>query len=223
MASTTDHGLPGIYNSTLNTIPDGKGGALAVDVNQRIILGTGTANIGSITVSEITPGTGATNLGKAEGSDHTTGDVGIQILAVRRDTVASSGANGDYVTINQDANGNEWVTLGTSLRGEDFTYNVTKTQTRATYTVPLTASGLVFTGAGQLIGFTINSCGAGATLKIWDNTSASTTVFLDTMTFTAAEAQGPKIYALPGANQLLNGCYFTITGTMSVTPHWNQA
>lgn len=51
MPTTTDHGLPGVYNSTLNTVPDGKGGALAIDENQRVILGTGTANIGSVIVS----------------------------------------------------------------------------------------------------------------------------------------------------------------------------
>jgi hypothetical protein len=48
MPTTTDHGFPGIYNSTLNTVPDGKGGALAIDSNQRLILGTGTAVIGSV-------------------------------------------------------------------------------------------------------------------------------------------------------------------------------
>ena len=138
-------------------------------------------------------------------------------------TTPGTRTNGQGGPTLSDALGNLLTTLNTAIRGEDWVFNLLKVQTRATYTVPLTASGLVFTGAGQLIGFTINSCGAGATLKIWDNTSAATTVFLDTMTFTAAEAQGPKVYTLPGANQLLNGCYFTISGTMSVTPHWNQS
>lgn len=33
----TNHGLPGIYNATPVTVPDGKGSALAVDANGRLI------------------------------------------------------------------------------------------------------------------------------------------------------------------------------------------
>lgn len=132
--------------------------------------------------------------------------------------------NGQGGPLQSNANGDLNSTLNTYLRGEDPTFNVLKTQTRGTYTVPLTASALVFTGPGQLMGFIINSCAAGATLKIWDNTSAATTVVCDTMTFTAAEAQGPKVVMFPAAIQLNTGCYFTIAvAAMSVTPIWNQS
>jgi hypothetical protein len=86
----------------------------------------------------------------------------------------------------------------------------------------MTASGLVFTGPGQFMGYIVNSCGAGATVKVWDSLTGATTVFMDTQTFTAAEAQGPKVIALPAAVQLGTGCYITITGTISLTPIWNQ-
>lgn len=58
---------------------------------------SGTWNIGAISTS-VTPGTAAVNLGKAEDAGHTTGDVGVMALGVRRDgnAVASSGTSVDY-------------------------------------------------------------------------------------------------------------------------------
>lgn len=58
-----------------------------------------TANLGTI-------GTGATNLGKAEDAAHTSGDVGVEMLAVRQDTAAAlAGTDGDYAPLEVDANG----------------------------------------------------------------------------------------------------------------------
>jgi hypothetical protein len=120
-----------------------------------------------------------------------------------------------------DSLGNLNQNLYTKIAGEDLTNDVMKVQVQATYTVPLTASALVKTGAGQLFGLVVNSCAAGATIKVWDNTSAATTVLLDTITFTAAVAQGPSIIALP-AVKFTTGCYITIAvAAMSVTPLWN--
>lgn len=128
--------------------------------------------------------------------------------------------DGDVGALQLDVQGNLQVNQYTKLAGEDLVNDIMKTQEQGTYTVPLTASALVKAGAGQLLGFVVNSCNAGATLKIWDNTSAATTVMFDTMTFTLAEAQGPKIFRLP-AVKFTTGCYFTISGTISVTPIWN--
>ena len=46
-------------------------------------------DIGDVDVISVTPGTGASNLGKAEDSAHTTGDVGVMGLGVRKDTATS--------------------------------------------------------------------------------------------------------------------------------------
>lgn len=63
-------------------------------------------------VNAIVPGVGATNLGKAEDAVHSSGDVGVQVLAVRRDTLASStSANGDYATFSVDSVGALWTRL----------------------------------------------------------------------------------------------------------------
>jgi hypothetical protein len=46
-----------------------------------------------------------TGLAKAEDTAHVTGDMGIQLLAVRSDTAAAIAANGDYIPLIVDATG----------------------------------------------------------------------------------------------------------------------
>jgi hypothetical protein len=53
----------------------------------------------TVSISQVTPGTGATDLGKAEDAIHASGDVGVQMLGVRRDTLAAGAANGDYESL----------------------------------------------------------------------------------------------------------------------------
>lgn len=66
---------------------------------------------GSIAVSSVTPGVGATNLGKAEDAAHTSGQTGVAILGVRRDTpIVGSDTDGDYSTINLDSSGRVYTT-----------------------------------------------------------------------------------------------------------------
>lgn len=76
----------------------------------------------------------------------------------------------------------------------------------------LTASALVKTGPGILVGMYVNSTSAG-TIKFWDNTSAATTVINNTIT--------PAIgyHNLGGANFSI-GLYATIGGTLDVTLYY---
>lgn len=63
-------------------------------------------DIGDVDVTSVTPGTTATSLGKAEDAGHSTGDVGVMVLAVRKDTIAvSSGTTGDYEPLQTDESG----------------------------------------------------------------------------------------------------------------------
>lgn len=79
--------------------------AIPVTDNSGSLTVDGTVAVSSISTS-VTPGTGATNLGKAEDAAHSSADVGVMILSKRTDTAASSaGTDGDYATINTDANG----------------------------------------------------------------------------------------------------------------------
>jgi hypothetical protein len=71
-----------------------------------------------------------------------------------------------------------------------------------------TASALIKTGDGHLLGIFVNS--GTPTIKVWDNTSAATTVMFNTFQTVAA-----TWYPLPA--HFKTGCYVTITGTADIT------
>lgn len=84
---------------------------LAGNLNVAVIpaLPAGDNNIGNVDVLSVIPGVGASELGKAEDAPHATGDVGVQLLAVRTDTPANrSGLDGDYEPL-QVSGGRLWT------------------------------------------------------------------------------------------------------------------
>ncbi len=88
---TSKHTLVGgIYQSTPQTVTDGRTAPIQVDSS------------GNVKVTVASGGVA----GKAEDAAHVSGDEGIVMLAVRRDTAAvGSGTDGDYSTINVNASG----------------------------------------------------------------------------------------------------------------------
>jgi hypothetical protein len=81
-----------------------------------LALPAGTNNIGDIDVLTVITGTGATNLGKAEDAVHASGDTGVAVWAVRRNTATSgTSADGDYASLNVDTNGLLWTNVGAAL------------------------------------------------------------------------------------------------------------
>jgi len=72
----------------------------------------GVASPADVIVSEIVPGTGATNLGKEEDAVHASGDVGVEMLAVRNDDLGAvlAGADGDYAPLAVCEHGGVYVT-----------------------------------------------------------------------------------------------------------------
>jgi len=77
----------------------------------------------------------------------------------------------------------------------------------------LSASGLVRTGPGQLLGIFVASASATPTIKVWDNTSAATTILVNTFTPNAA-----TFYPIPAV--FGTGLYVTISGTVDCTVMW---
>ena len=75
----------------------------------------------------------------------------------------------------------------------------------------LTASGLVKTGAGVVAGIVVNSH-TGGTIKLWDNTSAATTVIANTITLGVGERFVPFYNATFDV-----GLFVTIGGTADIT------
>lgn len=108
-----------------------------------------------------------------------------------------------------DANGNLKVTQATAL--SKLIDSIT-TRPEATTYVNLTASALIRTGSGILVGMYVNSTSSG-TIKFWDNTSAATTVINNTIT--------PAIgYHNLGGTAFATGLYATIASTLDVTLYY---
>ena len=120
-------------------------------------------DIGDVDITSIIPGTGATNLGKAEDAVHTTGDTGVAIWAKRTDTPASSGANGDYVTINSDASG--------------YLYTIPRSSGSTGAAPPDRASYSAGLGSGATGGF-LTGIPVSDTFKSVSVTSATTTLLI---------------------------------------------
>ena len=77
----------------------------------------------------------------------------------------------------------------------------------------ISTSTLIRTGAGQLLGIFVASASATPTIKVWDNTSAATTVIVNTFTPVAG-----TFYPIPA--NFSTGLYVTIGGTVDCTVFW---
>lgn len=95
---------------------DNRTGEMRVAVVGAVTLPTGAAtaarqDTGNTSLSSIDGklSAGATNFGKAEDGAHASGETGVFVLGVRRDAVTSGAADGDYVSLNIDANGHLYV------------------------------------------------------------------------------------------------------------------
>lgn len=75
----------------------------------------------------------------------------------------------------------------------------------------LTASGLVKTGSGYVMGIIIHSNSSG-TIKLWDNTSAAGTVLDNTMTLGVDERFIPLF-----GKSFSTGLYVTVGGTADIS------
>jgi hypothetical protein len=76
--------------------------------------GTDTLAVNADGSLNVTVTGGAANTQFAEDTAHASGDIGTEMLAVRRDTpVSGVSADGDYATLNVDANGRLYVQTGT--------------------------------------------------------------------------------------------------------------
>ncbi len=136
-------------------------------------LPAGTNNIGDVDVLSVIPGTGATNLGKAEDAAHTSGDVGIMSLAVRKDTATSMAAADDYHPLEVDSVGNAWVSLGTKIDKVNDSISVfsnTVADGTGTPTVPITDAA----GHTQVDVLSITAGTAGAVLSLASSAARTT-------------------------------------------------
>jgi len=79
----------------------------------------------------------------------------------------------------------------------------------------ITSDTLVAGGKGSLLGIFVASASASPTIKIWDNTSAATTVIVNTFTPVAG-----TFYPLPF--DFGTGLYVDVGGTLDITVCWRR-
>lgn len=79
------------------------------------------------------------------------------------------------------------------------------------------ASALIASGSGTIAGVIVNSHTSG-TLKLWDSTSASGLVIMNTFTFPA----GSGVYKFPDDINFNTGLFATVGGTLDYTIIFNE-
>jgi hypothetical protein len=119
--------------------------------------------------------------------------------------------DGEYSSLQSDVAGNLKVTVVSTT---DPVNDGIRTYPDASDT-NISASSLIKTGSGRVQGIVINSHTAG-TIKLWDNTAASGTVIVNTITF----AVGERFIPLFGAS-FGTGLYASIGGTADVSLMYN--
>lgn len=157
--------------------------------------------VGDVNIVSSIPGAGATNLGKAEDAAHTSGDVGVMAMGIRKDTNAlTTSTDGDYTPASFDAYGVQFTRV-------DHPNRVRCTVTTSTATVITAVGGsCAAPGAGLSlyitdIEFSASASGIAAdafpTLKYGTGGTCGTgtTVFWGALTAAAIRAE--KSFATP--------------------------
>jgi hypothetical protein len=186
-----------------------------------------------VDVTRVIPGTDATHLGKAEDAAHTSGDVGVMALGVRKDVPVALSPDGDYHPFELGPTGRMWVSSG---GGESVT--LTLTVDNNAYTIGDVVGGLLtFAAATRLNGghSIINSvklCGVTAIPYelYFFNADLATANQLDDAVLTVAAADGLKFlgvvsiaaadYVLPTTafnNACVKGCGLQVKSTAATT------
>lgn len=186
---------PLITNTTGHLWVDASGQTLAV------------GNVATIGTS-VTPGTSAGHLGKAEDAVAASGDTGVAVWGVRRDTPASNCAAGDYCEMPISGQGASWTTVTPSIGG-GWTPN---SQTALSNTKTQISAAACTVG-----GYIVHNPNAAVTyIQVWNLASASVTVGTTAPTWTiGVPANGTANLEL--VNGILHGTGFTVAATTTAT------
>lgn len=171
--------------------------------------GTDTLTVNADGSINVTIVGGSTNTQYAEDSAAVSGDIGTVALVVRKDTIASNvGADGDYATLLQDANGRLYVQIHDG--GNSITVDGTVTVTQATGTNLHT---VVDSGA-----ITVNNAGGASAVNIQDGGNSITVDGAVTVSATDLDIRdlnltqdAVKISGNATANSLTNPIFVQLT------------
>lgn len=203
MTYNTKYGNPGRYNSSLPTVPDGEGAALAVDENGRLItVGSGT---GSATEVEGTSADNAAATGNPVlvGAEYNASDPTYD--------------DGDATTLQADENGNLEVREQYAPAYEDNTAGVAKVEQRFSFSKVTTDTQIV-DGSGFLhtLTFSCNDAAptAGSIIVYDNNAESGTEIYNETFTTDVFRGYSVTIDAAFGTGLYVG---FTTTDDVNVT------
>lgn len=142
----------------------------------------------SYKISTVASGSSTTDLGKVEDSAHTSGDVGVMMLAVRNDAgTVLAGTDGDYIPLTTDSNGNLRVQSSGSgsAGGGNNTYSTEQGDFTATVT---NATNNIVLSVDSIGGSAITAANfANGILKVHDiSVSTTKSITLDEPIWTAS-------------------------------------
>jgi hypothetical protein len=168
--STTGGISMGVYVASPQTLTTGKAGAIAVDINRNTLVNIATIN-----------GTAPTTAGKIDvigtkTNNSATVSTQLGVLPAMANAAAPSWTENYDVKQSVDLSGNQRVTQGTLMAGENLTTNRINNEPVYSYLYVVTAATTqVKTGAGTLHTITVQG-GTAGTIIAYDNTTASGTI-----------------------------------------------
>jgi hypothetical protein len=153
-----------------------------------------------------------------EDSAHTSGDPGVPVLAVRRDTPAvGSGTDGDYSTLNVGPKGELWTAHGTRVE----TLAISTGLETASITGVESYVGVYLMGSDSLVGYSFSVGGTRDSAAVWlvgftlygeSNYYTGGSSYIPSTDFEIDQNANVVFVPLTGAET------FTITSTAVVTP-----
>jgi hypothetical protein len=176
-------------------------------------VGNGVTGTGSLRVTLASDNTSNSNAflvaGNKTNNNAAPAATQLGVISALANAAVPTWTEGDQVLESVDLSGNQRVTQGTLLAGEDLTNNVIKVEERFSYSnITSATTTTVKSGAGFLHAIIINTPVASATITIYDSTTGSGTK-IGTITLGATLAN--DIYG-----NFLYDVYFT-TGLTIVT------
>lgn len=103
---------------------------------------TGAVHVQAVELVTATEAGTRVDLARAEDAPHTSGDMGLMALGVRRDTATALAADGDYMPFTMDSAGRIHVNVGTSLAAARTTDSVAVAMQTDAVMDGLTARGI---------------------------------------------------------------------------------
>lgn len=155
----------------------------------------------SVNTISVIPGSGATNLGKTEDAVHSSGDIGVMSLGVRKDAPAAIAADGDYIPFTVSEVGGLWT---------EHVPNEVDSSNSSTDTLN---SGVTFTGTGidildhDIITVTLDASHDSATDGMTFQFSIDNSNWDDIYLFTYTAADGARRFQFPVTSQFFRVVY----------------